>query len=211
MRLGRPGRAGSRHASPAAPTRPASGYPADPARLDHAPVRPAAVAGLMLGLAGLVLLQVTLVAFLPTPVTAPDLVVVAVLALAIARGPVVGGLAGAWSGLLLDLVPPAAGVLGGWMLVLGLAGYVLGRVAATFRPGPLAALAFLAVGAGLVVLARSAILWFAGTPIGWDALAVAAASSVLALVLAPLALLIVAPRTPQRTAPARTVPVELAR
>ena len=142
MRLRRPGRAGSRHASPAAPTRPASGYPADPARLDHAPVRPAAVAGLMLGLAGLVLLQVTLVAFLPTPVTAPDLVVVAVLALAIARGPVVGGLAGAWSGLLLDLVPPAAGVLGGWMLVLGLAGYVLGRVAATFRPGPLAALAF---------------------------------------------------------------------
>ncbi len=190
----------------------------DPDRLDAGrsrheaagrPVRWGSVAALLLGLAALVLVQVTLVAFVPTPVVAPDLVIVAVMALAIGRGPYVGGLAGALAGLLLDLVPPAAGVLGGWMLVLGLAGYVLGRVAATFRPGPLATLGFLALGAGLVVLARAAVLWFAGTPVGWSALAVAAMSAVLALALAPLALLVVTPAPERPTAPTRIIPVEL--
>lgn len=164
-------------------------------------------------LLALVLVQVTLVAFLPTPVAVPDLVVVAVLAVAITRGPgggpLPGGLAGAGAGLLLDLVPPAAGPLGGWTLVLGTAGVLLGRVAQAARPGPFAAMVLVALGTGAVVLARTAVHWFAGVPVDWSALGLAAASAGYALLLAPLALLVAARGAPPPTALVRTVPAEL--
>jgi rod shape-determining protein MreD len=139
----------------------------------------------------LAIAQVSLVNFLPTPWAVPDLVVVAVLAVAIARGPLIGGLVGAGAGLILDLIPPAAGPLGGWMLVLALAGAVVGRVAETYQPGPFTAMLLLAIGAGAVVVARAAVLWFAGWSVDVSVLGAAVASSLWALVLAPLALLLV--------------------
>ena len=168
----------------------------------------ALLAGLVL--AGLVLVQVALVAFLPWPLAVPDLVIVAVLALGYAHGAVVGGLAGVWAGLLLDLLPPAAGPLGGWMLVLGLAGAVVGRMAASLRPGPFGAMALLALGTGATVLARGAVLWFTAAAPGLPVLAVAAASAGLALLLAPLALLVTLRRPGRVSAPLRTVPREVA-
>lgn len=154
----------------------------------------------------LAIVQVSLVDFLPTPWAVPDLVVVAVLALAIAHGPLTGGLAGAGAGLILDLIPPASGPLGGWMLVLAVAGVVLGRVAETYQPGPFAALLLLAIGAGVVVLARAAVLWFAGSSVHPPSvLAAAVASAAWALVLAPLALLLVTRST--RLAPPAAVRV----
>ena len=158
---------------------------------------------LAVGLAGLALVQVSLVNFLPTPWAVPDLVVVAVLAAAIARGPFAGALVGAWAGIILDLIPPAAGPLGGWMLVLSVAGAVLGRVAETYQPGPFAAMALLAGGMGAVVLGRAAVLWFAGSPAAWSTIAAAVASAAWALVLAPLALLIVTRSTGPGRAPVR--------
>lgn len=149
----------------------------------------------------LAIVQVSLVDFLPTPWAVPDLVVVAVLAVGIARGPLTGGLAGAGAGLVLDLIPPATGPLGGWMLVLALAGAVLGRVAETYQPGPFAAMLLLAIGAGVVVLARAAVLWFAGSSVDLSAVGAAVASAAWALVLAPLALLLVTRST--KPAPAR--------
>ena len=169
----------------------------------------ARIAIVALVLAVLVWLQVAIVAFLPVPVAVPDLVIVAVLALGYAHGPVAGGLAGAWAGLILDLVPSAAGPLGGWMLVLGLAGAVVGRMAATLRPGPFGALALLAAGTGATVLARGAVLWFTGAVPAWSLLAVAAISACLALVLAPIALLVVARDARRDSAPVRTVPREV--
>jgi rod shape-determining protein MreD len=139
----------------------------------------------------LAIVQVSLVDFLPTPWAVPDLVVVAVLALAIARGPLTGGLAGAGAGLILDVIPPASGPLGGWMLVLAVAGVLLGHVAETYQPGPFAAMLLLAIGAGVVVLARAAVLWFAGSSVNPSVLAAAVASAAWALVLAPSALLLV--------------------
>jgi hypothetical protein len=156
----------------------------------------------------LAIVQVSLVDFLPTPWAVPDLVVVAVLAVATARGPLAGGLAGAGAGLVLDLIPPASGPLGGWMLVLALAGAVLGRVAGTYQPGPFTAMLLLAIGAGAVVLARAAVLWFAGSSVQVAVLGGALASAAWALVLAPLALLLVtrsarpAPPAPVRHASA---------
>lgn len=167
----------------------------------------------LVGLVVLVLVQGTLVAFVPTPWAVPDLVVVAVLAAAVALGPVqgavAGGLAGLVAGVLLDLVPPAAGPLGAWTLVLAGAGLVLGRVAHAARPGPFAAMVLVALGTGLVVLARAAVLWFTGVPLAGSVAWIVAASTAYALVLAPLVLLVVAPRVPDRTAPVRVVPAEV--
>jgi len=146
---------------------------------------------LALVLVTLAIVQVSFVDFLPTPWAVPDLVVVAVLAVAVSRGPLVGGLVGAGAGLVLDLIPPAAGPLGGWMLVLALAGAVLGRVAETYQPGPFTAMFLLAIGAGAVVVARAAVLWFAGWALDVSVLGAAVASAAWALVLAPLALLLV--------------------
>ncbi len=146
---------------------------------------------LALGLVVLGIVQVSLVDFLPTPWAVPDLLVVAVLALAIAHGPLTGGLVGAGAGLVLDLIPPASGPLGGWMLVLTLAGAGLGRVAETYRPGPFSAMLLVAVGAGAVVLARAVVVWFSGSSASWSTLGAAVGSAVWGLVLAPVALLLV--------------------
>jgi rod shape-determining protein MreD len=145
----------------------------------------------------LALVQVSIVDFLPTPWAVPDLLVVTVLALAVADGPLVGGVAGAGAGLVLDLIPPASGPLGGWMLVLAVAGAGVGRIAETYRPGPFAAMFLLALGAGAVVLARAAVLWFAGSSVNATVLAGSAASAAWALVLAPVALLLVTRTTGQ--------------
>jgi hypothetical protein len=195
-------------ASPAPPG-PVSGRLRIGERIGLARLNRYAVAGLGAGLLGLVLVQVTLVSYLPTPWAVPDPVLVLVLALGLARGPLVGGFAGVWAGLLLDLVPPAAGPLAGWTLVLGCAGVLMGRSAAAVRPGPLGAMALVAVGAGLVVLAREATLWFAGDPARADSLGIAAASVAYGLLLAPVALVLVTRRTPPSTAPARSVPAEV--
>lgn len=159
-------------------------------------------------LLALAIVQVSLVDFLPTPWAAPDLVTVAVLALAVAHGPVVGCLAGAGAGLALDLIPPAAGPLGGWMLVLTIAAAAVGQLADTQRPGPVAAMAAVAIGCGVVVLGRAAVVWFAGAPAELASVPQALAAAAWALLIAPLALIITTPRrraTP-RPGPRRVVP-----
>lgn len=155
---------------------------------------------LALALAGMALLQVTILSFLPVRHAVPDLVVAAVLAVAYGRGALAGGLAGAWAGLLLDLLPPAAGPVGGWMLVLVAVGAGMGQVVATSRPGPFGALLLVAVGAAAAVLARTAVLWFAGVQVSWSAAWVALTSGGYALLLAPLVLLM-----SERSRPGRRV------
>lgn len=159
--------------------------------------------GTAIGIAVLVLAEVTLVAFLPTRWAVPDLVTVAVLAVAHHRGPVAGGLTGAWAGAMLDLVPPAGGPLGAWMLVLGSVAAVHGRVVATRRPGPLLSLVLLALAAAAACAAHAGLLWFVGVPVAAPAVARAVlASGLWALLLAPLALL-ARPRRRSRRRPRR--------
>lgn len=172
----------------------------------------AGVLAVALGLVAAVLGQVTLVAFLPTPVAVPDLVLATVVVLGLVHGSHVGGLAGLWAGLLLDVVPPAAGPIGGWMLVLGLTGAASGRVGAALRPGPFAAMVLAATGVAAAVVGRALVLWFAGSGASSGALAtlgVAAASGGYGLLLAPVALLLLWRPVQRRTAPVRTVPREV--
>jgi cell shape-determining protein MreD len=142
-----------------------------------------------------VILQGTLLAFAPSSWAAPDLVTVLVLALAHHRGAFVGGMLGAWAGLVLDLVPPVTGPFGGWTLVLGAAGALHGHVVATRRPGPLLSLGLLGITAGLVCVGHAATLWFVGIPVPLTALARATVGSALwAWLLAPPVLLLTRPR-----------------
>ena len=143
-------------------------------------------------IAVIVLLQGSLVANVaPRGWASPDLVTVLVLALAHHRGPLTGGMLGAWAGLLLDLVPPVTGPFGGWVLVLGAAGAIHGQVVATRRPGPRLGLFLIGVTAAAVCVAHAATLWFVGVPVPFDLLARATLGSALwAWLLAPLALLL---------------------
>jgi rod shape-determining protein MreD len=100
-------------------------------------------------LLGAVLLQIIVVNSLPLPGgSVPDLVLVAVAALAVTGGPMEGALAGFAGGLALDVAPPAVHLVGQQALAFCVIGYAAGRLA-----GPLEGTAWLRLG---VVLAASA-------------------------------------------------------
>jgi rod shape-determining protein MreD len=73
-------------------------------------------------------IQVSVLARLGLPGAAPDLVTVVVVAIALARGPSAGAIAGFGGGLLVDLAPPAAHAAGIWALVGTLVGYAAGSL-----------------------------------------------------------------------------------
>ncbi len=76
-----------------------------------------------------VTLQLAVVNRAPLPgAAAPDLVLLAVAALAVCAGPMTGMLAGFCGGLALDIAPPAAHLAGEYALVFCLVGYACGRV-----------------------------------------------------------------------------------
>ncbi|GAA2209368.1 hypothetical protein GCM10009850_048260 [Nonomuraea monospora] len=69
-----------------------------------------------------------------SPWGGPDLVVLAVVWPALARGPVWGCVAGLVAGLAADVTPPADGTLGRTALVLSVTGLLVGRLRASGRP-----------------------------------------------------------------------------
>ncbi|MHB1067722.1 MAG: rod shape-determining protein MreD [Candidatus Nanopelagicales bacterium] len=73
-----------------------------------------------------VIVEVTLLSRLGLPGATPDLVVVTVVALALAMGPVQGAAAGFSAGILIDLAPPADTLLGVNALVYIAVGVVTG-------------------------------------------------------------------------------------
>jgi rod shape-determining protein MreD len=79
---------------------------------------------------------------LPLPGVAPDLVLVAVVGLALTYGALPGGVCGFCAGLALDLAPPADHVVGRDAFVLCLVGYAAGgwwrRTPPVARSAPLA-------------------------------------------------------------------------
>ncbi|WP_046469528.1 rod shape-determining protein MreD [Allosalinactinospora lopnorensis] len=76
-----------------------------------------------------VLVQVAAINRLPLPWgMGPDLVVLAVVAVALGSTPVGGAVAGFSTGLALDVLPPADHEIGRYALVLCLGGYLVGRL-----------------------------------------------------------------------------------
>jgi rod shape-determining protein MreD len=83
------------------------------------------------------LAQVTFVNRLVLPGGAgPDLVLLAVIALALTGGPLAGTLTGFAAGLALDVAPPASHTIGQYALVFCLVGYGCGRLAALGEASP---------------------------------------------------------------------------
>lgn len=58
---------------------------------------------------------------------APDLVLLAVIGASLARGAAAGAVLGFFAGLLVDVMPPSAHLVGQYAFVLALVGYVAGR------------------------------------------------------------------------------------
>ena len=80
----------------------------------------------------------------------PDLVLVLLVGVAIAAGPVAGTVAGFGLGLSLDLAPPGSGLIGQYALIFCLAGWAAGHLARGATRMPLRTLA-----AGAVVIAAA--------------------------------------------------------
>ncbi|RNL87344.1 rod shape-determining protein MreD [Halostreptopolyspora alba] len=82
-----------------------------------------------------VLLQAAVVNRIPLPWgSAPDLVTLIVVAVALGATPLGGAVAGFGAGLALDILPPADHEIGRYALVLCLAGYVVGKLDDSTRP-----------------------------------------------------------------------------
>ena len=120
---------------------------------------------LLLGAAALLLalaLQLSVLPLLGLPRAVPDLVLLAVLALATAWGPNLGALTGFCFGLALDLVPPSVTAVGRHALVLTLVGALAGRAASESRRSALRTSLWAGIYAGLAT-AGNALL---GTLLG---------------------------------------------
>jgi len=76
----------------------------------------------------------------------PNLVLVVVIALALARGPEFGALVGFAAGLALDLAPPADHVAGRWALAFVVVGYLAGLARRDARASAVAAVLVVAAG-----------------------------------------------------------------
>ena len=86
--------------------------------------------------------QLVVLSRLPLPGVAPNLVLVAIVALAMVYGSLTAGVCGFCAGLALDIAPPADHVVGRTALVLCLVGYAAGawwrRTPTASRSTPLA-------------------------------------------------------------------------
>jgi rod shape-determining protein MreD len=119
-----------------------------------------AVVGIVLPLA--VLLQLAVAADLSLVAGAPDLVLIVVCAIALARGPELGCLAGFSAGLALDVLAQHA--LGRDALIYCVAGYCLGAAGEKLRPpAPVRSLLLVALATALVRIAEGGIAFMLGS------------------------------------------------
>ena len=107
--------------------------------------------------------QVSVLARLQLPGAVPDLVLLTVVALALAYGPVSGSLIGFSAGLLADLAPPADHAAGRYALVLCLIGYLVGLAKPengrlSSATGPMAVVVVAAVGSTLLYAGVGALV-----------------------------------------------------
>ena len=102
-------------------------------------------------------LQVTVINPLPLPGDGPDLVLLVLIGLSIVSGPTAGVVMGFGAGLLVDLMPPAAGEVGRWALVFCLVGYLAAQVHMDSRRSPFLVVAVVAGLSAFAVVAYAGI------------------------------------------------------
>lgn len=116
-----------------------------------------------------VILELTVLPLLHLPGAVPDVVTVTVIALGLAGGPVRGAACGFAAGLMLDLVPPADGVLGLTAVVLVVVGYLAGLLGADADRSPLLTVGLVALLAAGAVLGQAMVGGIVIDPrVTWD-------------------------------------------
>jgi rod shape-determining protein MreD len=115
--------------------------------------------------------QLTIINRLALPGGAgPDLVLLAVVALALTSGPVPGMLTGFFAGLALDIAPPASHTIGQYALVFCLVGYTCGRLAALGEASPALYVAFSAAAAAVGAALHAALgIMLSDPQVTWSA------------------------------------------
>lgn len=136
-------------------------------------------------------IQSSIFARLGLPGATPDIMLVAVLVIALVAGPMVGAAVGFAGGVLVDVAPPAAGSLGQTAAIYALAGFAIGH--ASFEPGRIDAAAVLTVSgvASIVVFVQAVLSTLLGqTEVTWSLVPLLVVtqfvySALLALILVP--------------------------
>jgi rod shape-determining protein MreD len=132
-------------------------------------------------LAGALVIQLSVLDPLPLPGgTAPDLVLLVVVAIGLTSGALPGTVTGFIAGLALDLAPPATHAVGEYALVFCLVGYFCGRAAGEIDRSAFLPLAAMALG----VITGSVLYTGVGMTFGEADVTWAAAQRVLPFVIA---------------------------
>jgi rod shape-determining protein MreD len=140
------------------------------------------------------MLQLTVVNRLPLPgAGAPDLVLLAVVALSLCGGPAAGAVTGFCAGLALDIAPPGSYLIGEYALVFCLVGYLCGWVRGVVnRSALLTIAAAMAAAAAGEALSAAIGLAVSDPQVTWPAVRqVLPAAIVYDVVLAPFVLYLV--------------------
>lgn len=138
-----------------------------------------------------VLIEVTLISRLGIPGATPDLVVVTIVALALAMGPVQGAVAGFAAGVLIDLAPPGDTLLGVNAVVYIVIGFIAGVVVdPRDRTIPIM-MGMTGAATGAAVLMTSGLDTMLGSDrVNWEAVPVLVLTSALyGVLLAPLVII----------------------
>ena len=137
---------------------------------------------------GAVLIEVTLLTRLAIPGATPDLVVVTVVAIALAMGPVQGAVAGFAGGVLLDLAPPGDTLIGVNALVYVAIGFVTGTAVDPRNRTIWILMGMSGVATGAAVLLVSGLDTLLGSDaVDWEQVPSLTLTSVLyGLILAPI-------------------------
>lgn len=137
-----------------------------------------------------VTLQVAVFGYLSYDGVVPNLALLLVVAAALVRGPDFAAVLGFFTGLAIDLVPPADDVAGRWALALVVVGYLAGRVRHDAGTSALAAVATVAASSfvGTSVFALSGLLLGEPTAPVAEALAVIPVAVAYDVLLTPFVL-----------------------
>ena len=135
-----------------------------------------------------VIVELTLLSRLGLPGATPDLVVVTIVALALAYGPLPGAIAGFSAGILMGLAPPFDGILGVQAILFTIVGLITGSVVDPRDRSVPVIMGMVGLSTGGVVLLNALFLAvLSGERVVWDTVpGLALTGALYGLILAPL-------------------------
>jgi rod shape-determining protein MreD len=135
-----------------------------------------------------VIVELTLLSRLGLPGATPDLVVVTIVALALAYGPLPGAIAGFSAGILLGLAPPFDGILGLEAIIFTCVGLITGAVVDPRDRSVPVIMGMVGLSTGGVVILNGLLLAvLSGDRVVWENIpGLALTSALYGLILAPI-------------------------